>query len=76
MTPHWHALNTWHTELGIVGEAIEHLMREVEDPPGLSSIAYVLAKRLQELVESCPFPESQTFNSQPEDLTSDAGHAT
>ena len=58
MTPHWQALNAWHLELSICADAIEHVLREVEDPPGVSATAHVLKTRLQDLVEHCPFPDS------------------
>lgn len=51
-------LNAWHLELSIVADAIEHVLREVEDPPGVSATAHVLKNRLHELVENCPFPEA------------------
>ena len=58
MSDHAERLNTWHLQLSIVADAIEHVLREVEDPPGLSATADVLQKRLHDLVESCPFPEA------------------
>lgn len=57
MNENWERLNTWHLQLSIAVEAVEHVLREVEDPPGLSAIADVLKNRLHDLVESCPFPE-------------------
>lgn len=58
MTADWERLNAWHLQLSILADAIEHVLREVEDPPGLSATADVLQKRLHDLVESCPFPEA------------------
>ena len=58
MNDHTERLNTWHLQLSIVADAIEHVLREVEDPPGLSATADVLQKRLHDLVESCPFPDA------------------
>lgn len=57
MTDHWEALNTWHADLGILADAIGHVLTEIEDPVGLSATAYVLRTKLYELVESCPFPD-------------------
>lgn len=57
MNDHWESLNTWHTQLAIVADSIEHLLQGVEEPEGLSATAYVVKLRLRELVESCPFPE-------------------
>ena len=58
MTDAFERLNAWHLELSIVADAIDHVLREVEDPPGLSATAHVLKKRLHDLVENCPFPEA------------------
>lgn len=58
MNPHWEALNAWHLQLSICADALDHVLREVEDPPGLSAMADVLKIRLHDLVESCPFPEA------------------
>ena len=49
-------LNGWHLELSIVSDAIGHVLAGIEEPEGLSATAYVLRKRLDELVGSCPFP--------------------
>lgn len=57
MIGHWERLNTWHLQLSILADAIDHVLREVEDPPGLSATADVLKNRLVELVDSCPFPD-------------------
>lgn len=57
MADHWQRLNTWHLQLSILADALDHVLREVEDPPGLSATADVLKKRLFELVDSCPFPD-------------------
>lgn len=57
MNDHWDRLNTWHLDLAIVVDAIDHVLSCIEEPEGLSATAYVLRTRLVELVESCPFPE-------------------
>lgn len=57
MSAHWEALNTWHLQLSIVADAIGHVLRDIEEPEGLSAVAHVLNTRLAELVDSCPFPE-------------------
>lgn len=57
MSDHWDLLNTWHTQLAIVADAIGHILQGIEEPEGLSATAYVLRSRLDELVEACPFPE-------------------
>lgn len=59
MTDHAERLNTWHLELAILADAIGHVLQGIEEPEGLSATAYVLHSRLDELVESCPFPVSQ-----------------
>ena len=57
MSDHIERLNTWHLDLAIVVDAIDHVLTCIEDPVGLSATAYVLRTRLVELVESCPFPD-------------------
>ena len=56
MNDHWERLNTWHTDLAILADAIAHVMGGIEEPDGLSATAHVLKNRLLELVDSCPFP--------------------
>ncbi len=56
MSDHAERLNTWHLDLAILADAIEHVLTGIEEPQGLSATAHVLKNRLQELVESCPFP--------------------
>lgn len=58
MNDHAERLNTWHLELAIVADAIEHVLTDIDGLHGLSAMAYVLKERLQELVENCPFPEA------------------
>lgn len=58
MSDHVERLNTWHLELGIVADAIDHFLTDVAGSNGLCATAYVLRNRLGELVDSCPFPES------------------
>lgn len=58
MTEHAERLNTWHLELSILADAIGHTLQGIEEPEGLSATAYVLRTRLEELVESCPFPDT------------------
>lgn len=58
MNDHADRLNTWHLQLAIVADAIEHVLTDVDASHGLSAMAYVLKERLQELVENCPFPEA------------------
>lgn len=65
MSVHWQALNDWHLQLSIVADAIDHILREVEDPPGLSATADVVKKRLLELVDTCPFPEHVPLKIRP-----------
>lgn len=50
-------LNTWHLELAILADAIGHVLQGIEEPEGLSAIAYVLRTRLEALVVSCPINE-------------------
>ena len=57
MTDHAERLNTWHLDLAIVADAIEHVLSEIEEPHGLSATAHVLKTRLLDLVEHCPFPD-------------------
>ena len=47
-------LNTWHLELAILADAIGHVLLDLDEPEGLSAVAYVLRTRLDELVASCP----------------------
>lgn len=56
MSDHAERLNAWHLEVSILADAIEHVLTGIEEPQGLSATAHVLKNRLQELVESCPFP--------------------
>lgn len=56
MSDHAERLNTWHLELAILADAIGHTLQGIEEPEGLSATAYVLRTRLDEMVESCPFP--------------------
>lgn len=58
MSDHADRFGTWHLELAILADAIGHLLIDIEEPEGLSATAYVLRTRLDELVESCPFPEA------------------
>lgn len=57
MSNHAERLNTWHLDLAIVADAIDHVLTCIEEPMGLSAIAHVLKNRLVELVENCPFPD-------------------
>ena len=57
MIDHAERLNTWHLDLAIVADAIDHVLTCIEEPEGLSATAYVLRTRLVELVEACPFPD-------------------
>lgn len=57
MIDHAERLNTWHLDLAIVADAIDHVLTCIEEPEGLSATAYVLRTRLVELVEQCPFPD-------------------
>ena len=50
-------LNTWHLDLAILTDAIDHVLSSIEEPQGLSATAHVLKNRLAELVENCPFPD-------------------
>ena len=69
MTDHAEALICWHTQLGIVADAIESVLTDLscEEEPGKASIAYVLRERLVHLVESCPFPDSAPVRIRPAD---------
>ena len=58
MTDDFERLNTWHLDLAIVADAIDHVLSCIEEPHGLSATAYVLKNRLVQLVEDCPFPEA------------------
>jgi len=61
-------LNTWHLELAILTDAIDHVLGEVEEPEGLSAVAHVLKNRLVELVQSCPFPDSGRIRPAVDDI--------
>lgn len=51
------ALNEWHLQLGMVGDALKFSIDQIEDvPEGLLSTLGILEDRLLHLVESCPFP--------------------
>ncbi len=65
MNGHWERLNTWYLDLAIVADAIGHVLQDIEEPEGLSAVAHVLRQRLGELVESCPFPDSDFFKTAP-----------
>lgn len=68
MSDHWEDLNTWHLDLSITADALEHVLMSIEDPIGLSATAYILRRRLADLVESCPFPDPIPYCVMPEDL--------
>jgi hypothetical protein len=57
MTEHADHLNAWHLELAILADAIGYVLQGIEEPEGLSATAYVLRRRLDLLVQTCPFPE-------------------
>jgi len=57
MIDHAERLNTWHLDLAITADALEHILMAIEEPVGLSATAYILRLRLADLVESCPFPD-------------------
>lgn len=57
MSDHAERLNTWHLDLAIVADAIDHVLTCIEEPMGLSATAHVLKNRLVDLVEACPFPD-------------------
>lgn len=57
MTDRWDDLNTWHLDLAITADALEHVLMAIEEPVGLSATAYILRRRLADLVEHCPFPD-------------------
>lgn len=65
MIDHADRLNTWHLELAILTDAIGHVLQDIEEPEGLSAIAHVLKNQLVEMVESCPFPDSDFFKTSP-----------
>lgn len=51
------ALNDWHLQLGIVGDALKYSIQQLDDvPEGLSNVMGILELRLNHLVETCPFP--------------------
>lgn len=56
MTDHAERLNTWHLDLSIVADAIDHVLTCIDEPHGVCATAYVLKNRLLELVDACPFP--------------------
>jgi len=58
MSDHAERLNTWHLDLAITADALEHVLMAIEEPMGPSATAYILRLRLADLVESCPFPEA------------------
>lgn len=50
-------LNEWHMELAIAVSALEQMfVRSDDDDTG--AMGHVLRTRFRDLVESCPFPES------------------
>ncbi|HEX8980978.1 MAG TPA: hypothetical protein VF811_14820 [Parasulfuritortus sp.] len=54
-------LNRWHLDLAILQSAFAHLVSTLIDfdlAEGPDSIARVLSDRLDQLVQSCPFPSS------------------
>jgi hypothetical protein len=59
MIDHAERLNIWHLDLSITADAVEHILMAIEEPVGLSATAYILRRRLADLVESCPFPDLQ-----------------
>lgn len=65
MNDHAERLNTWHLDLAILADAIGHVLGEIEEPQGLSATAHVLKNRLVDLVENCPFPDSDFFKTSP-----------
>lgn len=68
MSDHAERLNSWHLELAILADAIGHTLQGIEEPEGLSATAYVLRTRLDELVESCPFPGQGRIRPVAEDI--------
>lgn len=71
MNDHAERLNTWHLDLSILADAISHVLTGIEEPEGLSATAYVLQKRLHELVEACPFPGQGRIRPVPDDFDLD-----
>lgn len=57
MSDHAERLNTWHLDLAITCDALEHVLMAIEEPVGLSATAYILRRRLADLIQSCPFPD-------------------
>lgn len=57
MSDLWDELNTWHLDLSITADALDHVLMAIEEPVGLSATAYILRRRLSDLVESFPFPD-------------------
>ena len=43
--------------MSIVSRAVRDVLQQVEEPDGLAAKAYVLATRLDQLLDTCPFPE-------------------
>lgn len=60
------ALDDWHSELSMVHKGLNRVLSELgtdqhskEAEDEISSIGYILVNRLQDLVETCPFPERE-----------------
>lgn len=61
--PYVRALNDWHLQLGIVGDALKFSISQLEDAPeGLYSVLGILEDRLIHLVETCPFPQEDQIS--------------
>jgi hypothetical protein len=56
MIDHSERLNAWHLELAILADAIDHVLTDIEGPPGMRATAHVLGKCQLDTVENCPFP--------------------
>lgn len=51
-------LDAWHLELGILADALDHVLAGIDGPDGVAATAHVLKARLRELLDTCPFPQS------------------
>lgn len=51
-------LDAWHLELGILADALDHVLTGIEGPDGVAATAHVLKARLRDLLETFPFPPS------------------
>ncbi len=66
-------LNEWHLELAIAVSALERLL-VIQDDDDTGALGHVLKTRFRDLVESCPFPESDAVRQCAESVGSNTTH--